>query len=232
LAAICVLIDWVADNWDKPDEGIWETRGGRQPFVCGRLMCWVALDRALRLADQTGRPANVDVWRAARDEIYSTIMSKGWNDELKAFTQYEGSDVLDASILQMPLMNFITPGDPKWQSTLAAMDRVLVTDSLVYRYDPKASPDGFKGSEGTFSLCSFWYVDALARSGGLDDARLAFEEMLTYANHVGLFSEEIGLDGQQLGNLPQAFTHLSLINAALNLDYQLDHGAGQVQVIH
>jgi GH15 family glucan-1,4-alpha-glucosidase len=229
--ALCRLIDWVADHWDQPDEGIWETRGGRQPFVYGRLMCWVALDRAVRLAQSTGRPANLDGWRGARDDIYAEIMSKGWNDVLEAFTQYEGSDVLDAAILQMPLMNFISPVDPKWQSTLAAMDRVLVTDSLVYRYDPKASPDGLKGSEGTFSLCSFWYVDALARSGRLDDARLAFEKMLTYANHVGLYSEEIGIDGEQLGNFPQAFTHLSLINAALNLDYQLDHGAGRVQVI-
>jgi GH15 family glucan-1,4-alpha-glucosidase len=225
------VIDWVAANWDQPDEGIWETRGGRQPFVYGRLMCWVALDRAVRFAEHSGRPADVDRWRAARDDIYGVIMSKGWNDKLQAFTQYEGSDVLDASILLMPLMGFVSPRDPKWLSTLDAMDRVLVTDSLVYRYDPKASPDGLQGSEGTFSLCSFWYVDALARSGRLDDARLAFEKMLTYANHVGLFSEEIGIDGEQLGNFPQAFTHLSLINAALNLDYQLDHGAGRVGVI-
>ena len=139
--------------------------------------------------------------------------------------------MLDASILLMPLMGFIDPHDPKWQSTLSAMDKTLVTDSLVYRYDPAASPDGLRGSEGTFSLCSFWYVDALARSGRLDDSRLAFEKMLTYANHVGLYSEEIGMTGEQLGNFPQAFTHLSLINAALNLDYQLDHGAGKVAVI-
>jgi pentatricopeptide repeat protein len=131
----------------------------------------------------------------------------------------------------MPLMGFVTPSDPRWQSTLSAMDRTLVSDSLVYRYDPEASPDGLLGSEGTFSICTFWYVDALARSGRLEDARLVFEKMLTYANHVGLFSEEIGLTGEQLGNFPQAFTHLSLINAAINLDYQLDHGAGRVQVI-
>ena len=110
------------------------------------------------------------------------------------------------------------------------MDRILVSDSLVYRYDPRASPDGLRGSEGTFSLCTFWYADALARSGRLDDARWVFEKMLTYANHLGLFSEEIGVTGEQLGNFPQAFTHLSLINAAINLDYQLDHGAGRVTV--
>jgi GH15 family glucan-1,4-alpha-glucosidase len=229
--ALSDLVDWLVDHWDQPDEGVWETRGGRQPFVYGRLMCWVALDRAVRLAERTGRPADLERWREARDHIYTAIMTKGWNDKLQAFTQFEGSDVLDASNLRMPLMGFVDPRDPKWQSTLRAMDDVLVSDSLVYRYDPKASPDGLRGSEGTFSLCSFWYVDALAMSGRLDDARLAFEKMLTYANHVGLFSEEIGLTGEQLGNFPQAFTHLSLINAAMNLDYQLDHGSGQVQLI-
>jgi GH15 family glucan-1,4-alpha-glucosidase len=230
-SALCDLLDWVAANWDQPDEGVWETRGGQQPFVYGRLMCWVALDRGVRLSERLGRPGNVERWRDARNLIYAAIMDKGWNAKLEAFTQFEGSDVLDASILLMPLMGFIEPRDPKWQSTLAAMDQTLVMDSLVYRYDPAASPDGLRGSEGTFSLCSFWYVDALARSGRLDDSRLAFEKMLTHANHVGLFSEEIGMTGEQLGNFPQAFTHLSLINAALNLDYQLDHGAGKVGVI-
>jgi pentatricopeptide repeat protein len=158
-------------------------------------------------------------------------MSKGWNESMQAFVQFEGSDVLDASLLLMPLVGFVVPGDEKWQSTLAAMDKVLVSDSLVYRYDPAASPDGLRGSEGTFSLCTFHYVDALARSGRLEDARYTFEKMLTYANHVGLFSEEIGLSGEQLGNFPQAFTHLALIDAAVNLDYQLDHGAGQVDVV-
>jgi GH15 family glucan-1,4-alpha-glucosidase len=224
------ILDWLCDNWDQPDEGIWETRGGRKPFVYGRLMSWVALDRAIRMAVKRGRPADLPRWTSERDRIYRAIMQKGWNPELQAFSQYEGSDVLDASNLLMPLVGFIVPNDPKWQSTLAAMDRTLVSDSLVYRYDPAASPDGLKGSEGTFSLCTFWYVDALARSGRLTDARLVFEKMLTYANHVGLFSEEIGATGEQLGNFPQAFTHLSLINAAINLDYQLDHGAGQVSI--
>jgi GH15 family glucan-1,4-alpha-glucosidase len=230
--ALAKMIDWLVDNWDQPDEGVWETRGGRQPFVYGRLMSWVALDRAVRMAEDLGRPANILKWREARDRIYTAIMDKGWNKKLGAFIQAEGSTVLDASILLMPLMGFVSPLDPKWQSTLRAMDETLVSDSLVYRYDPAASPDGLRGSEGTFSLCSFWYVDALARSGRLDDARLAFEKMLTYANHLGLYSEEIGLSGEQLGNFPQAFTHLSLINAALNLDYQLDHGWGTVGVIN
>jgi GH15 family glucan-1,4-alpha-glucosidase len=224
------MLDWLCENWDQPDEGIWETRGGRKPFVYGRLMSWVALDRAIRMAVKRSRPADLPRWTAERDRIYRTIMDKGWNDDLQAFSQYEGSDVLDASNLLIPLVGFLVPNDPKWQSTLSAMDKTLVSDSLVYRYDPKASPDGLRGSEGTFSLCTFWYVDALARSGRLQDARLTFEKMLTYANHVGLFSEEIGATGEQLGNFPQAFTHLSLINAAINLDYQLDHGAGQVSI--
>jgi GH15 family glucan-1,4-alpha-glucosidase len=194
-------------------------------------MEWVAFDRAIRLATEFARPADLDRWTKERDEVYRWIMTKGWNDELKAFVQYEGSDVLDASLLLMPLVGFVAPTDEKWYLTLSAMDRVLVSDSLVYRYDPKASPDGLEGSEGTFSLCTFFYVDALARSGRLDDARLTFEKMLTYANHVGLYAEEIGLSGEQLGNFPQAFTHLALINAAINLDYQLDHGAGRVDVV-
>jgi GH15 family glucan-1,4-alpha-glucosidase len=126
----------------------------------------------------------------------------------------------------MPLQGLISPRDPMWLSTLKAIDRELVSDSLVYRYNPSASPDGLAGNEGTFSLCTFWYVDALARAGRLDDARLTFEKMHTYANHLGLYSEEIGSTGEQLGNFPQAFSHLALISAAVNLDYQLDHGAG------
>ncbi len=158
-------------------------------------------------------------------------MEKGWSKERAAFVQHYGSDVLDASNLLMPLVGFVAPRDPMWLSTLDAMDEELVSDSLVYRYDPSASPDGLRGSEGTFSICTFWYVDALARSGRLEQARLTFEKMLTYANHVGLFSEEIGPTGEQLGNFPQAFTHLSLINAAMNLDFQLDHGPGWVDLV-
>jgi GH15 family glucan-1,4-alpha-glucosidase len=225
------MIDWLCEHWDQPDEGIWETRGGRKPFTYSRLMGWVAFDRAIRMALDHGRPAEIDRWRQERDEIYRWIMTKGWNDSKKAFVQHDGSDVLDASLLLMPLVGFVSPSDEKWLSSLFAMNKVLVSDSLVYRYDPKASPDGLRGSEGTFSLCTFFYVDALARSGHLDEARMVFEKMLTYANHVGLFAEEIGLTGEQLGNFPQAFTHLALINAAINLDYQLDHGAGRVDVV-
>ena len=185
----------------------------RERARCARL--------PLRLARGRGRPADLQKWTANRDAIYNQIMDKGWDEGRQAFVQHYKTDVLDASLLYMPLVGFISPSDPRWQSTLRAMDEELVSDTLVYRYDPSASPDGLRGSEGTFSMCSYWYVDALARSGRLDDARLAFEKMLTYANHVGLFAEQIGHTGEQLGNFPQAFTHLSLISAAVNLDRAL-----------
>jgi GH15 family glucan-1,4-alpha-glucosidase len=216
------MIDWLCDNWEQPDEGIWETRGGRKPYTYGRLMSWVAFDRAIRIAAMRARPADIAKWTRQRDAVYETIMAKGWNSSLGAFVQYEGSDVLDAALLFMPTRGLITPGDEKWVSTLAAMEKILVSDSLVYRYDPKASLDGLRGSEGTFSLCTFFYVGALTRTGRLEEARLVLEKMFTYANHLGLFSEEIGMTGEQLGNFPQAFTHLSLINAAVNLDQAID----------
>jgi pentatricopeptide repeat protein len=225
------IIDWVCDHWDEPEEGIWETRGGQKDFTYGRFQAWIALDRAIRIAAITGKPSSMGRWMAERDQIYDQILTRGWNPDRKAFVQHYGTDVLDASLLLMPLVGFVAPNDPMWQSTLKAMGDELVSDSLVYRYNPSASPDGLQGSEGTFSMCSFWYVDALARSGYLDDARMVFEKMLTYGNHLGLFSEEIGITGEQLGNFPQAFSHLALINAAINLDYQLDHGAGHVDAL-
>ncbi|MDP9840944.1 glycoside hydrolase family 15 protein [Streptosporangium lutulentum] len=215
------LVDWVCSNWDQPDEGIWETRGGRKNFVYSRLMCWVAIERAMRMARHRGLPSNTERWRRSRDAIYRQIMQRGWSDRMQAFVQHFDDDVLDASILMMPLTKFIAPTDPKWLSTLDALGKNLVSDSLVYRYDPAASPDGLRGEDGTFSICSFWYVEALARAGRLDEARLAFEKMLTYANHLGLYAEEIGRTGEQLGNFPQAFTHLALISAAFNLDRAL-----------
>ncbi|MGW0883501.1 glycoside hydrolase family 15 protein [Streptomyces sp. NPDC002671] len=218
---VCHLVDWVCVNWDQPDEGVWETRGGRKNFLYSRLMCWVAVERAIRLANRRGLPADLPRWRQARDAIYRRIMDRGWSERRQAFVQSEGADVLDAAVLMMPLAKFIAPTDPKWLSTLDALTEDLVSDSLVYRYDPQASPDGLRGDEGTFSICSFWYVEALVRAGRVDDARLAFEKMLTYANHLGLYAEEIGRTGEQQGNFPQAFTHLSLISAAFNLDKAL-----------
>jgi GH15 family glucan-1,4-alpha-glucosidase len=215
-------LDWLADSWDRPDEGVWETRGGRNDFTFSRVMCWVAFDRGLRLAAEFSRPADTVRWTAARDAILEQVMERGWNEKEQALTQYYGSDVLDASLLLIPRVGFLAARAESWLSTLDAMERTLVSDSLVYRYDPAASPDGLRGCEGTFSLCTFLYVDALARAGRLRPARYAFEKMQTYANHVGLFAEEIGPSGEQLGNFPQAFTHLSLIMAATTLDDALD----------
>ncbi|MFF9851035.1 glycoside hydrolase family 15 protein [Streptomyces litmocidini] len=216
------LIDWLCDHWDRPDEGIWETRGGRKNFTYSRLMTWVAFDRAIRLATAHSRPADLPRWREARDTVLQQIAERGWSEKRSAFVQHYDTDVLDASLLLMPRVGFVSPTDPDWLSTLDAMGKELVSDSLVYRYDPAASPDGLRGSEGTFSLCSFLYVEALARSGRVHQARYAFDKMLTYANHVGLFAEEIGPSGEQLGNFPQAFTHLALVAAALALDEELD----------
>jgi len=223
--ALTRITDWVADNWDQPDEGVWETRGGRRDFTYGRFQCWVALDRAIRLAERHGRPANIAKWAIERDRLYNQVMSRGWNDKVKAFTQHYTTDVLDSSLLLMPIEGFVSPVDPMWLSTLDAMNKELVSDSLVYRYNPAASPDGLHGDEGTFSLCTFLYVDALARAGKLDEAILVFEKMFTYGNHLGLFSEEIDATGGQLGNFPQAFTHLALINSAITLNRELDRRA-------
>lgn len=218
---LCALVDWVCEHWDQPDEGIWETRGGRKNFLYSRLMCWVAIERAIRMANRRGLPADLSRWQECRDTIYRRIMSRGWSDARHAFAQHEDGDVLDAAVLMMPLTKFIAPTDPKWLSTLDALTQDLVSDSLIYRYDPQASPDGLRGDEGTFSICSFWYVEALTRAGRLDDASLAFEKMRTYANHLGLYAEEISHTGEQQGNFPQAFTHFALISAAFNLDRAL-----------
>jgi GH15 family glucan-1,4-alpha-glucosidase len=227
--AFADLTDWLTEHWDRPDEGIWETRGGRQDFTYSRLMTWVAFDRAVRMATDHSRPADVTRWTRARDAVFSQIVERGWNDKRHAFVQHYTTDVLDASLLLMPRMGFLSPTDPLWLSTLDAMDDELVSDSLVYRYDPEASPDGLRGVEGTFNLCSFLYVEALARAGRLHRARYAFDKMLTYANHVGLFAEEIGPSGEQLGNFPQAFTHLALIAAAMALDDELDRAEAHRQ---
>jgi GH15 family glucan-1,4-alpha-glucosidase len=219
---VCGLVEWVCEHWDQPDEGMWETRGGRMRFSHSRLMCWVAVERAMRMARRRGLPADLSYWGGRRDEIYRRIMARCWSPERNAFVQREDGDVLDASVLMMPLTKFVSPTDPRWLSTLDALGDELVSDSLVYRYDPAISPDGLRGAEGTFSICSFWYVEALVRAGRTDEARLAFEKMLTYANHLGLYAEQVGHTGEQRGNFPQAFTHLGLISAAFNLDRALD----------
>jgi GH15 family glucan-1,4-alpha-glucosidase len=218
---LCRVVEWVCNNWDQVDDGIWEVRSGRQNFTMSKLMCWVALDRSIRMAVERGLPGDQLGWQQQRDAIYHQIMARGWHAERRAFVQHYDTDVLDAGVLLMPLVNFIAPTDPRWLSTLEAMSSELVSDSLVYRYNVEASPDGLTGHEGTFSMCTFWYVEALARAGRLDEARLTFEKMLTYANHLGLYAEQIGLTGGALGNFPQAFTHLALISAASDLDRRL-----------
>ncbi len=226
------LVDWLCDNWKREDEGIWEVRGGRRQFVYSKLMSWVALDRSLRLADKRSFPADRARWLKVRDEIYEEVMTKGWCPQRKAFVQAYGSEALDASTLLMPLVFFTAPNDPRMLGTLEAIRRPLAAgglaaDGLLYRYDPGAAPDGLHGREGTFNMCSFWLVEALTRAGRtkpalLDEARLLFEQMLGYANHLGLYAEQTGNSGEALGNFPQAFTHLALISAAFNLDRALD----------
>jgi GH15 family glucan-1,4-alpha-glucosidase len=217
------LLDWLMVNWDSKDEGIWEVRGGQQHFTYSRLMSWIAFDRALRIAQTRGFPCPRIAWRETRDAIFEQIMTRGYSKDRQAFVQVLDGDVLDASTLMMVMGHFVAPNDPLMVSTIDAIRDELVTDSLVYRYDPKlAADDGLSGEEGTFSICSFWWVEALARAGNLEEARLAFEKMHTYANHLGLYSEEIGPSGEALGNFPQAFTHLSLVSAALYLDRALD----------
>lgn len=225
------LMDWLCDNWRRPDEGIWEVRGGAQHFVYSKLMSWVALDRAVRLADRRSFPADSARWRRVRDEIYEEIMELGWNEEVGAFTQAYGSETLDASNLLMSQVFFMSPTDPRMLSTVDAINRSpehggLVSSGLVYRYNAELTDDGLTGEEGTFSMCTFWLVEALTRAGSVDhgrleEARVIFERMLGYANHLGLYSEEIGPHGEHLGNFPQAFTHLALISAAFNLDRAL-----------
>ncbi|MFL5728010.1 MAG: glycoside hydrolase family 15 protein [Cytophagaceae bacterium] len=215
-------IDWVSAHWQEPDEGIWEVRGGKKNFLYSRFMCWVAIDRAIRLAEARSFPFPEN-WKKERDKIYNSIYEDFWDDKRKAFMQYPGSDTVDASALLMPLIRFISPKDPRWLSTLEYIEKELVSDSLVHRYNPAvAAPDGFSSREGTFSMCSFWYVECLSKAGQLHKARFYFEKMLGYSNHLGLYSEQLGFEGEHLGNFPQAFTHLGLISAAFNLNQQLN----------
>lgn len=229
------LVNWVCEHWDRPDEGIWEVRNEPRHFVYSKLMCWVALDRGLRLSQKRSLPADDDRWRDVRDRIYEEILEKGWDAQRRTFVQAYGNDCLDGSLLMMPLVFFMAPNDPKMLSTIDAINRPpgqggLVSDGLVYRFDPTAlCGDGVEGEEGTFNMCSFWLVEALTRAGRtnparLEQARLLFERMLGYSNHLGLYAEQTGGRGEALGNFPQALTHLGLISAAFNLDRTLEGG--------
>jgi GH15 family glucan-1,4-alpha-glucosidase len=231
------LLDWVCDNWHREDHGIWETRGGARHFVYSKVMCWVALDRGLRLAEKRSFPASHDRWLKCRDAIYEEVQHKGWNAKRQAFVQSYGSESLDAANLIMPLVFFLSPTDPRMLATIDSINRSpskggLASDSLVLRYNSQDGMDGLKGEEGSFNMCTFWLVEALTRSRdsnpkNLHQAQLLFEQILGYANHLGLFAEETGPRGEALGNFPQALTHLALISSAFNLDRALGKsGAG------
>ncbi|QQA44190.1 glycoside hydrolase family 15 protein [Pelagovum pacificum] len=215
-------VDWVSDNWNEPDEGIWEIRGEPRHHLHSRLMCWVAIDRALRLARKRSLPAPEGRWQAARDAIHEDIHENFWNEEMGAFTQSRHGDAMDAACLMMPLVRFIGPTDPRWLSTLTKLSERLTSDVLVYRYSADRAPDGLDGIEGTFNMCSFWFVEAVGRSGDLEQARFLFDKLTAFANPLGLFAEETGPSGEQLGNFPQALTHMSLISAAFWLNRALD----------
>lgn len=214
-------VEWVCDNWHLEDEGIWEVRGGKRQFLYSRLMCWVAIDRGMRIAQNHSFPLPPR-WKEERDQIFHTIHHDFWDEELQAFVQFKGAKTVDAATLLMPLIRFISPTDPQWLSTLRRIEEELVSDSMVYRYRPNEEVEGLTGGEGTFSMCTFWYVECLARAGQLDKATLFFEKMLGFANHLGLYAEQLGVRGEHLGNFPQAFTHLGLISAALSLNKELN----------
>jgi GH15 family glucan-1,4-alpha-glucosidase len=207
------LADTAATRWQEQDQGIWEIRGEPRDFLYSKLMCWVALDRAIGLADQLDAQERVDGWKHTREEIAAAILARGWNDEAGAFTQSFGSEDLDASNLMMPIVGFLPADDPRMLATINATAERLTDDrGLVYRY---LAHDGLEGEEGTFLLCTFWLAEALALAGEIDRARETFERAIAYANDVGLLAEEVDAEtGELLGNFPQAFSHIGLVNAA------------------
>ena len=215
------ILAWLGENWRKPDDGIWELRGGDKELLHSRLMCWVAFDRAIRLAHKRSLSAQLAEWYRHRDDIVDDIYANFWSEKRQSFVQAKGSETMDASILLLPLMRFISPIDPKWLSTLAAIELDLAEDAFVYRYRNREVQDGLGGEEGSFTCCSFWFVECLARANQVDKARLLFEKLLAHGNHLGLFSEQMSRSGRQLGNFPQALTHLALISAATYLDRAL-----------
>jgi GH15 family glucan-1,4-alpha-glucosidase len=214
------LLSWLSENWRRPDAGTWGDRGHLDQFVSSKVFSWVALDRAIRLAYQRGLPGEEELWIGQRDAIYQEVMQKGWNAEKGSFVEHYGSGALDASLLLMPVAQFVGPTDPRWLATLDRIQNELAHDTLVDRYEA-ADADGSATEEGTFNVCSFWLVECLTRAGRLDEARLALEKMFSYANHLGLYAEKLGSSGEALGNFPHAFTHLSLITASVRLDRAL-----------
>ncbi|TGE04546.1 glycoside hydrolase family 15 protein [Hymenobacter fodinae] len=220
---VCRLATYVVENWRRPDHGIWEVRDQEREFLSGKMMCWVALDRAIRIARDRSFPAPLVEWLRVRDEIYEEVYHNFWSEEKQAFVQHKGSQVIDAAVLLLPLMRMFSPAEPRWQSTMRAIEKELLLDSLMFRYHAEGgATDGLTGEEGTFTMCSFWYIENLSRGGELDKARLLFEKLLGFASPLGLYSEQIGPQGEQIGNYPQAFTHLALISTAFQLNRDLD----------
>jgi GH15 family glucan-1,4-alpha-glucosidase len=212
------LTNWVAQNWRRPDQGIWEVRTGAQEFLFSRVMCWVALDRALRIADRRHAAAPHDEWRRARDEIRGEIEEQFWNEAIGAFVGSRGSATVDAACLVMPLVRFIGPRDPRWLSTLRVVEERLVRDWLVRRYDMGGmDTDAGEDTAPAFTILSFWYIECLARAGRADEAREGMRQLLAYANQLGLFAEDIAADGRQVGNFPQGLVHAGLIGAAVGI---------------
>ncbi|MET0506017.1 MAG: glycoside hydrolase family 15 protein [Luteibacter sp.] len=219
------MVDHVCAHWREPDEGIWEIRDAKREFLHSRLMCWVALDRAVRLASKRSLPGPIVDWIAERDRIAEDIWANFRHPEHGYFVQAKGSTDLDASLLMMPLVRFVSATDPVWLDTLDAIRDQLTDDGMVFRY---RNGDGLDGGEGAFTTCTFWYVECLARAGRLHEAREIMARGVLYSNHLGLFSEELSLRAEPLGNFPQALTHLAFISAAFYLDRQLSDPDGQV----
>jgi GH15 family glucan-1,4-alpha-glucosidase len=211
------LLEFLESNWREPDEGIWEIRGPRRHFTHSKVMAWVALDRAIKTVELLGHDGPVDRWRGIRRELHDEVCREGYDSERDTFVQYYGADHLDASLLQIPLVGFLPPDDPRVKGTVAAIQRELMVDGLVHRYPPEGSPsvDGLPPGEGTFLACTFWLADNLALMGRRDEALAIFERLLTLRNDVGLLAEEFDpASGRQLGNFPQAFSHVALVNTA------------------
>ena len=213
---LIAVADTAARRWKEKDQGIWEIRGPEQDFLYSKVMCWVALDRAIALAGKLGAEARVRGWQQTKDEIREAVLREGWSDKAGAFTQCFGSDDLDASNLMMPVVGFLPASDPRMLATIDAIEGRLTDErGLVYRYDTHGGVDGLEGQEGTFVLCTFWLAQALALAGRPDRARPVFERATKYLNDVGLLAEEVDPGtGELLGNFPQAFSHIGLVNAA------------------
>lgn len=219
----------VIENWRNPDHSIWEVRGEKREFLFSRMMCWVAMDRAIKIAERFSFPYDILKWHQVRDEIYTDVYENFWCEEKQAYVQYKGSKNVDASALLMPMLSIMSSYSARWQKTMQAIDKDLRSDVLMYRYREQGTEvDGLKGAEGTFTMCSFWHVECLALAGEIEKAKEHFEKMLGYANHLGLFAEQLGKRGEHLGNFPQAFTHLALISAAIELSKPSEAGTSVV----